>query len=503
MLTFRRPLWPIRLSAPALAALWAALALACGLIVARLSLLTSLEIIAALAVVAAAVWEPALGLGLALAVGTTRAYLAAARPDLPDLGQVLLGLAIAGWLARGLAQRAIVIPRASLWVLLGLYIGAGLLSLVPAASASLELGLKEIIKWAEVAAVLVMVITEAGRGRGRWILAAVLLTGLAQALLGLWQYEFRGTGPDNFLILGNLYRAYGTFEQPNPYGGYLGIVWPIAAGLAWASLVKAWHTRRPAAWLAAAGLALAAALMLGALYVSFSRGAWLGAAAAGLALAAALPRRIWLGVLFVGLGLGLGWTLAVTGLLPASLTARLAQVGDFTAVTNVTGVNITGDNFAIVERLAHWQAAAGMARDYPWLGVGVGNYETAYPQYSLINWPLALGHAHMIYLNVLAETGLVGLVAYGVLWAAVIVLTIRTIARTNGLARGLALGLLGAWVHLSAHQIVDDLYVNNIPLTLGALLGLLVVLDRASHPATSLDPDNDRLDLRVAANYDD
>ena len=494
MQTLRRPVWPSRVSAPALAPVWTALALASGLLLARLSLVTSLEIAGGLVVVVATIWEPALGLGLALAVGTTHAYLAAARPDIPDLGQLLLGLALAGWLARGLAQRAIVIPRIGLLVPLGLYLGASLLSLVPATSASLELGLKELVKWAEVGAVLVVVVAEVGRGRARWLLAAVLLAGLAQALLGLWQYQFRGTGPENFQILGNHFRAYGTFEQPNPYGGYLGLIWPVAAGLAWSCLAKAWFTRRASTAVVAIGLALATVLMLAALYVSFSRGAWLGAAAAGLALAAVLPRRIGLGVLLVGLGLGLGWSLAVTGLLPASLTDRLAQVGDFTTVTDVRGINITGDNFAIVERLAHWQAAEGMARDYPWLGVGVGNYETAYPSYSLINWPLALGHAHMIYLNVLAETGLVGLLAYCVLWAAVIVLTIRTIGRTSGLSRGLAIGLLGTWVHLSAHQIVDDLYVNNIPLTLGVLLGLLIILERGSHQARPLTAPIDRFE---------
>jgi putative inorganic carbon (HCO3(-)) transporter len=228
--------------------------------------------------------------------------------------------------------------------------------------------------------------------------------------------------------------------------------------------------------------------MLAGLYVSFSRGAWLGAAAAGLALAAALPRRTWLGLLLVGLGVGLGWALAANNLLPASLTARLAQVGDFITVTDVTGIDINSDNFAIVERLAHWQAAEGMARDTPWLGVGVGNYESAYPRYSLLNWPTALGHAHMIYLNVLAETGLVGLAAYSLLWLAVLGLTLRVISRTRGLARGLALGLLGAWVHLAAHQIVDDLYVNNIPLTIGALLGLLYVMSRAPEQGVSPEP---------------
>ena len=369
-----------------------------------------------------------------------------------------------------------------------MYISVSLLSLAPTLGASLELGLKEIVKWGEVGAILILVASEAERGRLGWVVAAILLAGLAQALIGLWQYQFRGQGPDTFLILGNHYRAYGTFEQPNPFGGFLGLVWPLAAGLAWSYLIKAWRTRRAVHVLALASLTALAAVMLAALYVSFSRGAWLGAAAAGLAMAAALPRRGWLGILLVTLGLGLGWVLAVNNLLPASLTSRLAQVGDFINVTNVTGIDITSDNFAIVERLAHWQAAESMVRDNPWLGVGVGNYEVAYPHYSLINWPLALGHAHMIYLNVLAETGLAGLAAYGILWAAVIALTIRTIGRTNGLARGLAVGLLGVWVHLSAHQIVDDLYVNNIPLTIGALLGVLVVLSNATRPTAAPAP---------------
>ena len=501
MIAPRRPLLSIPLPAPALAAAWAVVAAAGGLALARLPWLTSLEIIAGLVVVGADVCEPAIGLGLALAVGLTRAYLAAARPGTPDLGQVLLGLALAGWLARGLARRQIVIPRTGLLVALGLYVGASVLSLVPTPTASLEMGLLEIIKWTEVGAIIVLVVDESRRGRGGWIIAAVLLAGLAQGLIGIWQYQFRGFGPENFQILGNHYRAYGTFEQPNPYGGFLGLVWPIAAGLAWACGAQAWRTRRAAPALAAAGLAGLAGVMLAGLYVSFSRGAWLGAAAAGLALVAVLPRRVWLGVSLVALGLAGGWLLAANNLLPGSLTARLAQVGDFVNTTDVTGIDISPDNFAIVERLAHWQAAEGMARDYPWLGIGVGNYEVAYPRYSLLNWPVALGHAHMIYLNVLAETGLVGLAAYSVLWLAVLALTMRTISRTDGLARGLALGLLGAWVHLAAHQIVDDLYVNNIPLTIGALLGVLVVLSRAS--SLALARPGGHLKLRVTGHYDD
>ena len=83
-------------------------------------------------------------------------------------------------------------------------------------------------------------------------------------------------------------------------------------------------------------------------------------------------------------------------------------MADFATVTDIRGVNITSENFAMVERLAHWQAAESMAQAQPWLGVGIGNYAVAYPKFALLNWPVALGHAHMIYLNVLAETGVAG-----------------------------------------------------------------------------------------------
>jgi putative inorganic carbon (HCO3(-)) transporter len=200
-----------------------------------------------------------------------------------------------------------------------------------------------------------------------------------------------------------------------------------------------------------------------------------------------LPRRRWLGVLLVLALLAAGWVAVQSGLLPGSIVERLTGFADYVKFQDVRGVDITPANYAVLERMAHWQAALNMADRHPWLGIGLGNYEAAYPEYALLNWPYALGHAHNIYLNLLAETGVVGLVAYLAFWAAVIALTARIIRRAPYPQRGLALGLMGAWVHLSVHHLVDKLYVNNIYLHLGALLGLLLLLhDQASTRAPQI-----------------
>ena len=475
MLSPRRALTLSLLHSPAS---WlASAAFVLSILIIRLPLEYSLGLLVGTGLLAASAWEPAIGLSLAISLGPAKAYLAAARPDLPaDWGQIFFAFAAAGWLARGALNRKIIIPYVGLFLPLGLYIGVGLFSLLPALS--IEEGLKEALKWIEIAVGMVILITEMERGRVRWIIGGILVAGLIQAAIGVWQFEFREKGPEAFRILGTHYRAYGTFEQPNPYGGFLGLIWPLAAGLAIESMKEAGRRKPASLLLASSSFLLASSFMLASLYFSFSRGAWLGAAAAGLAMAVALPRRWPVGVGLALAAFGAGFVLLRAGLIPASIANRLAEAADFVAVTDVRGANINDLNFAIVERLAHWQAAQAMAQAKPWLGVGLGNYAAAYPQFRLFNWENALGHAHMIYLNVLAETGVLGLMTYVILWGSIIALTIRATSRTTGTARGLALGLLGAWTHLSLHQIVDNLYVNNIHFLIAGLLALLTYASR-------------------------
>ncbi|HUM72229.1 MAG TPA: O-antigen ligase family protein, partial [Chloroflexota bacterium] len=322
------------------------------------------------------------------------------------------------------------------------------------------------------------------------VLGILLLAGLSQAIIGIWQFGLRGDGPEHFLVLGRFYRAYGTFEQPNPYAGYMnltallsvGAFLGVIAGL-WRSLSRVTpHASRitpsPAHLLPLALFTgVTAVLCILAVIFSWSRGAWLSLAVGGAMILLFWPKKLWQGVTLLVLAGLLFWGGARLGLVPASVTERITSFSEDLRFGDVRGVGINDANYAVLERLAHWQAALDMARDNLWLGVGFGNYEPVYDTYALINWPYPLGHAHNYYLNTLAETGVLGLATYVLLWTAVFFQTIRQLRQLEWPMRGIALGLLGAWTAVTVHHLVDKLYVNNIYIHLGVMFGLLQLLE--------------------------
>jgi O-antigen ligase len=397
----------------------------------------------------------------------------------------LLLLAWGLHLARGVARRNLVLSVPPLVLPFVIFILAAALSI--AVASSLTDSLSELTKWIEMLAAYWLVALMVDETRAERLLGVMFLAGASQALLGAYQYYFRA-GPEGFLLFGgaNL-RAFGTFEQPNPYAGYLGLILPLAFGTA-LGLARWWWTARadlrarrfayPRGLLF--GLASAAsAVMLAALFFSYSRGAWIGVGAA-LVVTAVLTlvrskraARLGLALLLVGLVVvGLGQINVV----PDVIAQRFATVGDYFGFEDVRGVRANDDNFALVERRAHWQAALSMFEAAPWLGVGFGNYAAAYPQFSLPKWDDALGHAHNYYLNVLAETGVIGFVAFLFLWGAVFWHSGRAVLSARGWIVGVMAGIFGMLVALSIHNFFDNLFVHAMYIQVGLTLGLVPVL---------------------------
>ena len=425
----------------------------------------------------------------------------------------MLAAAVFLWFVDGVRKKRLRLDMGFLPGLFLLYLLALLLSFPNAIN--LQKAIEGVIKWVQMLVAILLIQEALSPRQARWLIGGLLAGGALQAALGIFQFVFR-IGPPNFLLLERFMRAAGTFGQPNPFAGYLGLTLPVAAALALhflsaifrrtGAVEPAGHPKPALAgrrsWAAApagaAACGFAAGIIGVGLLASWSRGGWLGAGASVTVILLIHSGRVGGSAALGGLlALLLGGG-ALLRFIPASLTARLTDLSVYLGLGmwEVVQQPVTNSNFSVIERLAHWIAALRMWELSPWLGVGPGNYAAFYPQVRLPRWEDPLGHAHNTYLNVLAENGLVGLFAYLVMWGGVVVWLIcqRRRIQSGGRATparpGFAssessawkaafiLGVLGVIVHLSVHHLFDYLYVQGIYLHVALWLGAAAALAR-------------------------
>jgi O-antigen ligase len=355
--------------------------------------------------------------------------------------------------------------------------------------------IKETLRWFEAFLIWLMALALARRP---WqiagLIACLLLAPATEALIGVTQF-ITGAGPPSFRISPTLpfVRAYGTIGQPNSFAGYMNMAWPLAAAIfgfwifdfgfhAQSKIRNRVPRRGESKILLVLSSWLLLVLLLSALAASLSRGAWVGAACgvAGLALAVGSRARRWA---LAALGLGvLALALGGAGLLPDVLADRLASITRYLAIFDAGAVAITPQNFAVVERMAQMQAGWSMFLAHPLTGVGPGNYTPAYPTFAVGTWYASRGHAHNYYIHMLAETGLIGALAYVALLAGVIRQAIATLrAENRTIWRSAAIGCCGIIAAVVGHDLFENLHVLSMGIQLAAVWGLLVVLEK---PAT-------------------
>ncbi len=474
--------------------------------------------------------------------GLAVALPVAAGVKLGPLSALDVGVALGGglWLADGVRRRSLKLPASLPLTLTLIFVATQLLALPGAAD--LGEAVKEVVKWVEFGLILLLVppmlgqtrrVTDPARARmlgvlgwsrAKWLVMALLAGAMAQAVLGLYQFVFR-IGPDFFVLMGRFMRAYGSFSQPNPFAGYLGLTLPVAVSLALLGRQKAkgkgqkakgnptlalprlgrgqirltgrsstailplpqsgggWEGVIPVDRL----IYLLAAGVIGAgILASWSRGGWLGAAAGVGVVMVVRSRRAAL----LSAGAGLLLIIAIflgalsPGLVPAPIADRVADIPAYFGAVDVANTPVTDANFAVLERLAHWDAALKMWADSPWLGVGPGNYAVVYDQFRLPQWDQALGHAHNIYLNTLAESGLIGLAGFMLLWGGLALWLWGKVRRSpHPWTQALAVGMLGVLAYLAVHSFFDNLFVQGIYLHIA--LGLATVMSTGMATAES------------------
>jgi O-antigen ligase len=293
-------------------------------------------------------------------------------------------------------------------------------------------------------------------------LARILwLSAVAVALYGLFLYPFS----EGVIEAEGVRRARAYFGSPNNLALYLERTFPL--GLALALMGRSTDSRRLNA--------IGALAVLGAVLLTFSRGAWLLALPAGtlFVLSYAMKGRALRVVLVVAVLLAAA--LAVTGLLPDGLVPdRMAAL-----------LNLGQGTTAL--RLKLWRGSLEMLRDHPWRGVGLDNFLYYYGDYLQAGaegdrW---LSHPHNLLLDFWLRLGLGGV---AVLAALVIGATrvSRSVLRSVHNARlfkspeklrdlsVMTVGMVGGLLAALLHGMVDAaFFVVELALWLGFALAWL------------------------------
>lgn len=294
-----------------------------------------------------------------------------------------------------------------------------------------------------------------GRTGASRIFDVLIGTGVAVALMGIWQFVF---GSEKTVAAEGVGRIVSIYNHPDNLGLFLGRIIPLAAAYVLFGGTE-WNRRR---WL----YLIALGPLLATLLLSFSRGAWIGTGLALLAMVVAAGSRR--GLIVYGAGF-----LLVLAALPFVKVERITSLFSF-----VNGSNST--------RLHVWQAAIQMLKDHPLTGIGLDQFLYKYsveyvpPEAWLERFT---SHPHNLVLDYWLRLGIIGLVI--TLW--LLILFYKTLLQfglrgtklaakqslkkidnklttgdsglqANFARRVMLLGLLGSMTDFIIHGLVDNSY---------------------------------------------
>ena len=252
-------------------------------------------------------------------------------------------------------------------------------------------------------------------------------------------------------------RMSGPYENPIDLATYLMVIIPV---LLFYSIRCQRSTRHALQWLVL--------LLVVCLGRTGALGAWVGLCVGLLAIVGrnATIRRYGL-LMLVGLLLACGFFLQRQG--------RLAMV-------------FSGDDTGKIDRWVMWQAAIGMIRDRPVLGHGLNTFMANYLDY-WVGGERQPRYAHNCYLQVAAETGLLGLASFlgllGVLFARLASGLRRVGPDDHVVLFGCLVGLLGFATQASIDTNFYSLRQAALFWTLAGLaVGISEQAERGSTPAT-------------------
>lgn len=293
----------------------------------------------------------------------------------------------------------------------------------------------------------------------RLIVEALAASAILVVAYGFYQFAFGIDTGQMKWVDGDAFpelkkRVFSTWENPNILAGYLNEV--ICFVFAFFMAVK---ERLGRIFLGGALLALVACLGM-----TYARGAFLAIAVVIGVYGLLRDRRV----------------LAVE-----IVAIMLALTLDPLLMDRLTSALLAADTSSEM-RLALWESTVDMIFDHSLLGIGWGAYWLVYPQYDFYinDAAVKIVHAHNMYLNLAAEIGIFGALAYFWTFFGTLGIALRRGAATP-FVRTFRTGAALALLSVALGGLTDDV-VFNMPTSM--LLWMLLALMAASGEMSKEDP---------------
>lgn len=213
--------------------------------------------------------------------------------------------------------------------------------------------------------------------------------------LGMYQIVF-GRDPNSFYGFSQVIAHSGRFSGPLEDANFFGAIIVFTIPLALFQVLNARGVLWFVFW------SLIAVLLISGLLATNSRGGMIGMCFGLLVLGTGLSRRQFFGFSVL--------TVVAAMLAFSFMTPETRE--HFATIIGVAASGGESGDTSTEGRLASWEVAYTLFKEYPWLGVGVGNFNQHY-QYRALELGLIFRgegrSTHSLYLEFLAEQGLIGL----------------------------------------------------------------------------------------------
>lgn len=267
-----------------------------------------------------------------------------------------------------------------------------------------------------------------------WVRGAVgvfILASVGMALHGLYQYATHAPMPARWVDVRETdisTRAYSVIGNPNGLGAFLVIGALVSLSLA----LSRGLSRTLRLW-----LAVACAVQLAGVAVTFSRGAWIGLAAGLVALLILAYRRFLAPLVAAGV---VAWFV-----MPQAFVNRLTFAFSSTYITK----SLAGG------RLYVWKMSVEYIAAHPWFGLGLGTFGGT----TAVTFGYGRLWVDNFYLQLGAEGGLILLVLFlWVLWRGAKGLVNAHGAARDPFLRALSAGVFGAFVAVAVANVTASVW---------------------------------------------